>query len=83
MHQSFFNKLTGIRTEEILDILINLDNGLFDKEVENKNWFLKIDKFREAAIEVLIKRYLRYYEFNHKKNNNLEKAYNLYLKYYI
>lgn len=83
MHQAFYDKISGIRTDEVVDILVQLDNGLYDSKVENMGWYGKLEDFREAAIEVLIKRYLRYYEHNEKKNYNLDRAYNIYLKYYI
>lgn len=83
MHQKYLKKISGIRTCEVVDILINLDNGLFDKEVEEKRWYNKLEKFRETAIEVLIRRYLNYYEYHSKRNLDLDRAYQVYLKYYI
>ena len=83
MRDKYFKKISGIRTCEVVDILINLDNGLFDKGIEEKNWYGKLEKFRETAIDVLIKRYLNYYEYHSRKNIDLDWAYQVYLKYYI
>ena len=83
MQDKYFKKISGIRTTDVVNILINLDNGLFDKEIEKKNWYPKLEKFRDTAIDVLIKRYVNYYEYHTKKNLELDKAYQLYLKYYI
>jgi hypothetical protein len=70
-------------TDDIVDIIIQIDNGLYDEYLESREWFGKLNILREELIEILLKRYREYYLFADRKNNSLDRAYNTYLKHYI
>jgi len=79
----FFQKASNLSSEELLQILVDIDNGFFDKELDKRDWFDKMDIFREEMIEVLLRRYRTHYLYTSKKDDILEKAYSIYLRHYI
>jgi len=72
-----------MNTDDIVDILMQIDNGLYDEELEAREWFEKLSLLRAELIEILLKRYREYYLFAERKNKSLDRAYNTYLKHYI
>jgi hypothetical protein len=70
-------------TDDIVDIIMQIDNGLYDEDLEERNWYGKLDILRAELIEILLKRYREYYLFADRKNKSLDRAYNTYLKHYI
>ena len=83
MNKNFFHKIRRIKTSEILDIISLIDNGFYDDEINNNNWFNKCEEFRKSAIEVLLQRYINYYQYNERRSKYLDKAFQLYLRHYI
>jgi hypothetical protein len=82
--KDYFNKrCINMTTDDIVDIIVQIDNGLFDEELDNREWYNKADILREELIEILLKRYREYYLFADRKNKSLDRAYNTYLKHYI
>jgi len=82
--KDYFNKrCINMTTDDIIDIIIQIDNGLFDEELDDREWYNKADILREELIEILLKRYREYYLFSDRKNKSLDRAYNTYLKHYI
>jgi len=82
--KDYFNKrCINMTTDDIVDIIIQIDNGLFDEELDNREWYDKATILREELIEILLKRYREYYLFSDRKNKSLDRAYNTYLKHYI
>lgn len=79
----FYERCVHMITDDIVDIIIQIDNGLYDKDLENREWFGKLNILRAELIEILLKRYREYYLFAEKKNKSLDRAYNTYLKHYI
>lgn len=79
----FFNRVTDLPTHKLIEIISDIDNGVFDKTLDIKDWFEKMDVFREEIIEVLLRRYRSHYVFNEDKDPDLDKAFNLYLKHYL
>jgi hypothetical protein len=79
----FKNRCVNLTTDDIVDIIIQIDNGLFDEDLEERNWFSKLNILRAELIEILLKRYREYYLFADRKNKSLDRAYNTYLKHYI
>jgi hypothetical protein len=62
---------------------VQIDNGLFDRKLDERDWYGKIEIFREEMIEVLLRRYRAHYVLDNKPNLSLDRAYETYLKYYI
>jgi len=79
----FYNRCVHMTTDDIVDILMQIDNGLYDEELEAREWFEKLSLLRVELIEILLKRYREYYLFAERKNKSLDRAYNTYLKHYI
>ena len=79
----FYNRCVHMNTDDIVDILMQIDNGLYDEELEAREWFEKLSLLRAELIEILLKRYREYYLFAERKNKSLDRAYNTYLKHYI
>jgi hypothetical protein len=79
----FYERCVHMTTDDIVDIIIQIDNGLYDEYLESREWFGKLNILREELIEILLKRYREYYLFADRKNNSLDRAYNTYLKHYI
>jgi hypothetical protein len=79
----FKNRCVHMTTDDIVDIIIQIDNGLYDEDLEAREWFSKLTILRSELIEILLKRYREYYLFADRKNKSLDKAYNTYLKHYI
>lgn len=84
MSRRYYNKRgNDLSTDEIVDILVNIDNGEYDDKVDEKNWYNKLDNFRDEMIEILLRRYRGHYVFSNRKDKALERAYNIYLKHYV
>lgn len=79
----FYERCVHMTTDDIVDIIIQIDNGLYDEALEAHEWFEKLTILREELIEILLKRYREYYLFADRKNKSLDRAYNTYLKHYI
>ena len=79
----FKNRCVNMTTDDIVDIIIQIDNGLYDKDIEAHDWLGKLTILRAELIEILLKRYREYYLFADRKNKSLDRAYNTYLKHYI
>jgi len=79
----FKNRCVHMTTDDIVDIILQIDNGLYDEELDAREWFGKLTIFRAELIEILLKRYREYYLFAERKNKSLDRAYNTYLKHYI
>jgi hypothetical protein len=79
----FKSRCVNMTTDDIVDIIMQIDNGLYDEDLEERNWYGKLDILRAELIEILLKRYREYYLFADRKNKSLDRAYNTYLKHYI
>lgn len=79
----FYERCVHMTTDDIVDIIIQIDNGLYDEELEVRDWFDKLTILRSELIEILLKRYREYYLFADRKNKSLDRAYSTYLKHYI
>jgi len=84
MSRRYYNKRgNDLTTDKIVDICVQIDNGLFDRKLDERDWYGKIEIFREEMIEVLLRRYRAHYVLDNKPNLSLDRAYETYLKYYI
>lgn len=84
MSRRYYNKRgSDLSTDDIVDILVQIDNGLFDKKMDEMGWYGKIEIFREELIEVLLRRYRAHYGLQNKRNDALDRAYATYLKHYM
>ncbi len=79
----FKNRCVNMTTDDIVDIIIQIDNGLYDEDIEAHDWLGKLTILREELIEILLKRYREYYLFAERRNKSLDRAYSTYLKHYI
>ena len=79
----FKSRCVHMTTDDIVDIIMQIDNGLYDEDLEARNWYGKLTVFRAELIEILLKRYREYYLFADRKNKSLDRAYSTYLKHYI
>jgi hypothetical protein len=79
----FYDRCVHMTTDDIVDIIMQIDNGLYDEDLESRNWFNKLSVLRGELIEILLKRYREYYLFAERRNKSLDMAYNTYLKHYI
>jgi hypothetical protein len=79
----FKSRCVHMTTDDIVDIIMQIDNGLYDEDLEERNWYGKLTILRAELIEILLKRYREYYLFADRKNKSLDRAYNTYLKHYI
>jgi hypothetical protein len=79
----FFRRASDLSSHDLTNILVEIDNGFYDKIVDKNDWFDKLDVFREEVIEILLRRYRTHKIYNTNKDESLEKAYSLYLKHYI
>jgi hypothetical protein len=70
-------------TDDIVDIIVQIDNGLYDEDIEARDWLGKLTMLRAELIEILLKRYREYYLFAERRNKSLDRAYSTYLKHYI
>ena len=84
MSRRYYNKrATDLSTDDIVNILGQIDNGLYDPELDKRGWYYKVEVLREELIEVLWRRYRQHYSSTDEKSKELERAYNTYLKYYL
>ena len=65
----FKSRCVHMTTDDIVDIIMQIDNGLYDEEIEAHEWLNKLTVLRAELIEILLK--------------SLDMAYNTYLKHYI
>ena len=79
----FKSRCVNMTTDDIVDIIMQIDNGLYDEDLEARNWYGKLTVFRAELIEILLKRFMEYYLFADRKNKSLDMAYSTYLKHYI
>ena len=79
----FYDRCVHMTTDDIVDIIIQIDNGLYDEDIESREWFGKLTILRAELIEILLKRYREYYLFAERRNKSLDRAYTTYLKHYI
>ena len=56
------DKIENLNTSDILSFLIQIDNGLFDEEVDYFNKYDELENYRNNIINILIKRYDYYIE---------------------
>lgn len=84
MSRRYYNKRANdLTTDELVDIVVQIDNGLFDKKLDDMGWYGKIEVFRDEVIEVLLRRYRAHYVMDNKRSDSLDRAYKTYLKYYM
>ena len=57
MSNYYFRRASDLKTDQLVDIVMDIDNGHYDEIVDEKEWFNKITRFRNEIIEVLLKRY--------------------------
>lgn len=80
-------KIENFNTNDILNFLIQIDNGLFDEEIEYFNKYEELENYRNNIINILIKRYNKYIENKENISDNeifnLEKAFSIYLRFYL
>jgi len=80
-------KIENLDTNDILNFLIHIDNGLFDEEIEYFNKYDELENYRNNIINILIKRYDNYIENMENISNNeicnLEKVFSMYLRFYL
>jgi len=79
----FYDRCVHMTTDDIVEIILQIDNGLYDEDLEKRNWYGKLTVLRAELIEILLKRYREYYLFSDRKNKSLDRAYTTYLKHYI
>lgn len=79
----FFKRASDLPTEKLTDILIDIDNGTFDDKLEERNWYRKMDAFREEIIEILLRRYRSHYTYENGRDEELDRVYDLYLRHYL
>jgi len=79
----FFKRASDLNTEKLTNILVDIDNGTFDQKLDEKDWYYKMDLFREEIIEILLRRYRSHYSFTNNKDEQLNRAYSLYLRHYL
>jgi hypothetical protein len=82
MSNYYFRRATNLETSQLIDIIMDIDNGYYDIELDKNDWFDKVQKFRIEIIEVLIKRYEAHHLYNNKNDDELNKAYRLYIRHY-
>jgi len=83
MSNYYFRRASDLKTDQLVDIVMDIDNGHYDEIVDENEWFNKITRFRNEIIEVLLKRYQAHYLYNNKTDNELNRAYRMYLRHYL
>ena len=83
MSNYYFRRASDLKTDQLVDIVMDIDNGHYDEIVDENEWFNKITRFRNEIIEVLLKRYQAHYLYNNKADNELNRAYRMYLRHYL
>jgi hypothetical protein len=73
--------LSNISVNELIDSIIRIDNGYMDNWAEQRDKYECIGQIRSKLINELIDRYLGQKCVG--EDNNLERAYQLYLRFYI
>ena len=83
MSNYYFRRASDLKTDQLVDIVMDIDNGHYDEIVDERYWYDKITRFRAETIEVLLKRYQAHYLYNNKADNELNRAYRMYLRHYL
>ncbi len=83
MSNYYFRRASDLKTDQLVDIVMDIDNGHYDEIVDENEWFNKITRFRNEIIEVLLKRYQAHHLYNNKADNELNRAYRMYLRHYL
>jgi hypothetical protein len=83
MSNYYFRRASDLKTDQLVDIVMDIDNGYYDEIVDEMEWYDKIRRFRTEIIEVLLKRYQAHYLYNNKVDNELNRAYRIYLRHYL
>ena len=83
MSNYYFRRASDLKTDQLVDIVMDIDNGHYDEIVDEKEWFNKITRFRNEIIEVLLKRYQAHHLYNNKVDSELNRAYRMYLRHYL
>ena len=83
MSNYYFRRASDLKTDQLVDIAMDIDNGHYDEIVDENEWYHKITRFRNEIIEVLLKRYQAHYLYNNKADNELNRAYRMYLRHYL
>ena len=83
MSNYYFRRASDLKTDQLVDIVMDIDNGHYDEIVDENEWYHKITRFRNEIIEVLLKRYQAHYLYNNKADNELNRAYRMYLRHYL
>ena len=83
MSNYYFRRASDLKTDQLVDIVMDIDNGHYDEIVDEMDWYDKIRRFRTEIIEVLLKRYQAHYLYNNKVDNELNRAYRMYLRHYM
>ena len=83
MSNYYFRRASDLKTDQLVDIAMDIDNGHYDEIVDEMDWYDKIRRFRTEIIEVLLKRYQAHYLYNNKVDNELNRAYRMYLRHYL
>ena len=83
MSNYYFRRASDLKTDQLVDIVMDIDNGHYDETVDEREWYDKIRRFRTEIIEVLLKRYQAHYLYNNKTDKELNRAYRMYLRHYI
>ena len=83
MSNYYFRRASDLKTDQLVDIVMDIDNGHYDEIVDEKEWYHKISRFRTEIIEVLLKRYQAHYLYNNKTDKELNRAYRMYLRHYM
>ena len=83
MSNYYFRRASDLKTDQLVDIVMDIDNGHYDEIVDEKEWYHKISRFRTEIIEVLLKRYQAHYLYNNRADNELNRAYRMYLRHYL
>lgn len=80
-------RLTTIATSDLIKLLMDIDNGMMDRFLEETERYNEMNYYRKCIVDILIGRYLFFRE-NPQKVTNEEKvqlndSYKLFLKNYI
>lgn len=73
-------KLIKLDTNELIQLLMDIDNGFIDDIIDTHNKYNTLEYYRKQIIEIIDYRYVSTEPSNRDKD--LETAYNCYLRYY-
>lgn len=72
---------SNLSVDEIIDSIVKIDNGYMDEWAEVNQRYEIIEQMRYNLVNELIDRYLRQNYLGEDKN--LERAYRLFLRFYV